>query len=291
MSWFSQAILVLSLASGLAAVAEEPVSYSRDVLPIFRTNCCYCHKPGKAKGGLDLTTHEALLKGGSDGESIKAGNAKGSPLIENICGEEPDMPKDGEPLLPGEIEIISRWIDQGAKADEAANGGTSRPAQSPVYRSLPAVSAMAFSPDGKFLAVAGRHEILLYHSDGSSIVARLAGDSPRLESLAFSRDGSLLVASGGAVSEFGEIQIWDPARGSLIRSIKASNDAFYGVSISPDNQRVAVGCADKLVRVFATGDGKETMRCDNHLDWVFGATFSNDGLHHQLAGSEQRINR
>jgi len=109
-------------------------------------------------------------------------------------------------------------------------------------------------------------------------VSRLAGDSPRLEAVAFSKDGTLIVASGGAVSEFGEIQIWDTNRRELIRSIKASNDTFYGVSISPNNQQVAVGCADKLVRVFNIADGAEVMRCDNHLDWVFGSAFTNDGL-------------
>jgi WD40 repeat protein len=127
------------------------------------------------------------------------------------------------------------------------------------------------------LAVPARHEILLHRADGSGIVARLLGDSPRLEALTFSRDGSLLVASGGAASEFGEIQIWDTAKRELVRSIKASTDTFYGVAISNDNRLVAVGCADKLVRVFNVADGVEVMRCDNHLDWVFGSAFTNDG--------------
>jgi WD40 repeat protein len=38
-----------------------------------------------------------------------------------------------------------------------------------------------------------------------------------------------------------------------------------------------VGAADKLVRVFAVADGNEVMRCDNHLDWVFGTAFTSDG--------------
>jgi WD40 repeat protein len=201
----------------------------------------------------------------------------GSRMFETICGDEPEMPKDSEPLLAEEVELISRWITQGAVPDAPVDTSTRRPAEPPIYRALPAVHALAFSPDGTVLAVPGRHEILLHQADGSGIVARLAGDSPRLESLAFSKDGTLLVASGGAVSEYGEVQIWDVAKRELVRSIKASNDAFYGVSLSPDNQRVAVGCADKLVRVFDIHSGNEIMRCDNHLDWVFGSAFTNDG--------------
>ena len=265
--------------NGTLVIANQgPVSFHRDVLPIFRTNCVVCHKPGKLKGGLDLTTHPALLIGGDAGPAIKAGDAGGSRLFETICGDDPEMPKESEPLLPAEIELIRRWIAEGAFADEPVDTLTRRPAEPPAYDSLPAVHALAFSPDGTLLAVPGRHEILLHHADGSGIASRLLGDSPRLESVVFSHDGTLLVASGGAVSEFGEIQIWDIAKRELVRSIKGSNDSFYGVSVSRDNRQVAVGCADKLVRVFSVADGNEVMRCDNHLDWVFGSAFTNDGL-------------
>ncbi len=260
----------------VATAQEADVSFHRDVLPILRVNCFSCHKPNKAKGGVDLTTHNAFLRGGDTGPIIAAGDAKKSKLIESICGEEPEMPKDAEPLSAREIALISRWITQGAKSDEHAEARTRRPDTPPTYTSLPAIHAMSLSPDGAFLAVPGHHEILLHSTDGLGIVKRLLGDSPRLESVAFSRDGTILVASGGSVSEFGEVQIWDAIKLELLRSIKASNDSFYGVSISPDNHLVAVGCADKLVRVFSIAEGKEVMRCDNHLDWVFGSAFTND---------------
>lgn len=272
-SWL---VFVWTINSSVSA-DEEAVSFHGEVWPILRANCVACHKPGKAKGGLDLTSHASLLRGGDGGQMIKSGDAVGSRLIETICGDEPEMPKDSEPLLPDEVELISRWVAQGAIVDAPVDTSTRRPAISPTYRALPAVHALAFSPDGTILAVPGKHEILLHQANGSGIVARLPGDSPRLESLMFSKDGALLVASGGAISEYGEVQIWDVAKRELIRSIKASNDAFYGVSISPDKQLVAVGCADKLVRVFRISNGDEVMRCDNHLDWVFGSAFTNDG--------------
>jgi hypothetical protein len=259
------------------ALAEDTVSWHRQVVPVLKANCIGCHKPGKAKGGLDLTAHAPLMKGGKNGPVVKPGDVKGSSLVDEICGEEPEMPKDGEPLTEAEVGIISRWISQGAKEDTAFDSSTRRPAQPPVYSALPAVHTMAFSPDGALLAVAGHHEIILHKADGSGIAARLSGDSPRLETVTFSKDGKLLAASGGATSEFGEIQIWNVEKRELVRSIRASNDSLFGVAFSSDNQRVAVGCADKLVRAFTIADGKEVMKCDNHLDWVFGAAFTNDG--------------
>jgi len=272
---FSGPLILLLLLTPV--LADDTVSYYRQVVPILKANCVTCHKPGKAKGGLDLTTHATLLKGSKGGVVIKPGDVSGSEVIESVSGDEPEMPKDGEPLTAAEVDVLSRWISQGAKEDAPADTGTRKPGQPPVYTSLPAVHTMAFSPDGALLAVPGRHEIILHKADGSGVIARLAGDSPRLETVTFSNDGALLAACGGAPSEFGEIQIWEVSKRELIRSIKASSDSLFGVALSPDKVRVAVGCADKLVRVFTIADSKEVMHCDNHLDWVFGAAFSNDG--------------
>jgi WD40 repeat protein len=56
-----------------------------------------------------------------------------------------------------------------------------------------------------------------------------------------------------------------------------SSDSIYGLSWSPTGDRVAVGCADKSVRLFAVADGKELLKFDNHSDWVFATTFTLDG--------------
>lgn len=265
-----------TVTSGQAA--DAPVSFARDVWPVLRANCVSCHRPGKLKGGLDLMSIAAMTKGGEDGPAIRPGAPADSPLISAVSGDEPDMPPEGEPLTAAEVEVLEKWIAGGAVDDTPPEGlGTRRPLSPPVYRALPAVPAIAFSPDGELLAVAAHHEIVVHRVADGTVAGRWIGDSPRLEALAFSRDGRFLAASGGAPSEFGEIQVWDVAAGTLARSIRAGTDALYGIAWSDDGTRLAVGGADKLVRVFDSTTGAPVMQCDSHLDWVFGTAFVHDG--------------
>ncbi len=265
------------LALPALADAAKSASYYHDILPVLKRSCTGCHHPGKLKGGLDLTSYAGLAKGGKHGPAFKAGDPAKSQLMEQISGTEPAMPKEGDPLSTAEVALIAQWVGAGAKDDSPDLSTAVKLAKPPEYSAPPVISALAFSPDGKVLAVSGYHEVLLHQGDGSGLIARLVGESPRIESLAFSSDGKLLAVSGGAPARFGEIQIWDAQTRQELKSFKISEDSLYGVSFSPDNQRLAFGCADKTLRVISAGDGKELLTFDAHGDWVFGAIFTHDG--------------
>lgn len=265
--------------------ADKPVSFHNEVVPVLKRSCTGCHHPGKQKGDLDLTTYAALVKGGKHGASLKAGDPRDSLLVEEISGNEPSMPKEGDPLTKEEVALFERWIAEGAKDDSPTN--SARRTAPIAYVRPPVISALAFSPDGAKLAVSGYHEVLLHSADGSNLIARLAGDSPRIESIAFSPDSRLMAVSGGAPARFGEVQIWNLTSNTLAASYKISIDSLYGVSFSPDSQMLAFGGADKVVRVISVRDGKEVMKFDNHSDWVFGTTWLTDGKR-ILSGSRDR---
>jgi WD40 repeat protein len=263
------------------------VSYYRDVRPIFVANCNACHKPEKMKAELDMTTHAALMKGGKHGKVIEAGDADSSDLVDEISGDDPAMPKDADPLKPAEVALIARWIKEGAKDDTPAPGTAK--VEAPVYTVAPAVTAMAFSPDGSLLAVAGYHEVLLHKADGSGLVARLVGECARIESIAFSADGKLLAAAGGSPAEFGQVQIWDVATHQMLHTYQPSTDSLYGVSFSPDGKTVACGAADKIVRRINVADGKILMEFKAHADWVLATCFTVDGKQLVSGGRDKAL--
>lgn len=270
-----QACLLLVVCSPPLA-AQGSVSFHRQIAPILRENCAGCHHRGKRKGKLDLSTFAALLAGGESGPALVPGDPVGSLLLRRVRGPDPEMPPKGGPLGDEQVGLIARWIELGAK-DDTPRETPARTGAPAVYRVAPPNPALAYSPHGRLLAVAGYHEILVHDAGGDALGVRLVGKSPRIESLAFSADGKWLAAAGGSPGEFGEIQIWNVTQSSLHRSFEVTADTLYGVSLSPDARAVAFGCADKTVRMIRIEDGTQLLEFRNHADWVLGTCFATDG--------------
>ncbi|HVJ80377.1 MAG TPA: DUF1553 domain-containing protein, partial [Planctomycetia bacterium] len=102
----------------LSGVAMGAVDYVKEIKPILQSHCTVCHGALRQNGGLRLDTAALAKKGGDSGAAFEVGKAKSSALIHALRGEEgrDRMPQEAEPLAAAQIELISRWIDEGAKA-------------------------------------------------------------------------------------------------------------------------------------------------------------------------------
>jgi WD40 repeat protein len=265
------------------------VSFYRDIRPVIQDRCQGCHQPAKASGGLVMTSYAAIKKGG---ESEAAGFVPGDPDASEILSQilpsgdtPPAMPKGSAPLKADQVDLIRRWIMEGAVDDTpaAAEAAVDKD-HPPVYTVPPVLTSLDYSPDGALLAVSGYHEVLLHSAnpsaaDASSIVARLIGLSERIESARFSPDGKRLAVTGGSPGRFGEVQIWDITGRELKQSILVTYDTVYGASWSPDGKKVAFGCADNTCRAIDAESGKQVFFQGAHNDWVLDTVFSADGTH------------
>ncbi|MBL9122540.1 MAG: hypothetical protein JNG90_02830 [Planctomycetaceae bacterium] len=267
-----------------APAAETKVSYWKDIRPIFQAQCQGCHQPAKKGGGYLMTDHASLLLEGDGGlPGIEPGSPDESYLMAQILpqGDKPaKMPKGTPPLSAVEVELIRKWIAEGAVDDSPPS--TAAPidaAHPPRYELPPVITALEYSPDGALLAVSGYHEVLLHRADGSELVARLVGISERVQSLAFSPDGKWLAVTGGSPGRFGEVQVWNVADRTLAVSRSMTFDTIYGASWSTDSTRVAFGCADNTVRVIEAATGKQVLFQGAHSDWVLDTIFSTDSSH------------
>lgn len=294
-------VLSFGLIGGLSAAEEKPqsgstsvrISFSKQIRPIFQANCQGCHQPSKAQGGYVMTEFTRLLQAGDSKEKpIVAGKPDESYLIDQITPHDgkAEMPKEKPPLAASDIDLVRQWIAQGA-VDDTPAGNLARfdRKNPPVYSSPVNVTSIDFSSDGKLLAVAGFHEVLLLNPSDGKIVNRLVGISQRIESVRFSPDGKKLAVAGGTPAQSGELQVWDVESGRLSSSIPVGYDTIYGVSWSPDGTKIAVGCGDNSVRAFEVRTGNQVLFQGAHNDWVRDTVFSRDGSHLMSVGRDMTV--
>jgi len=96
--------------------AEKPVDFVRDVRPILAKNCFGCHGPDdkqrKAKLRLDVEESARAKK------AVVRGDPNASKLVQRVAsGDEDRMPPPdaGKALAPEQIELLKRWVKEGAK--------------------------------------------------------------------------------------------------------------------------------------------------------------------------------
>ena len=114
------ALCVFILAGGSIASAGTLPTFAENVQPILEANCLVCHGADAPQQGLDLRTAPAILRGGNSGPAIEIGASTKSLLVERIVAG--TMPPGDARLAEGEIEVIRRWIDEGAGQEAGVLG-------------------------------------------------------------------------------------------------------------------------------------------------------------------------
>lgn len=115
------ALAASSCVAGARAGEPGKVDFGREILPILTDNCLLCHGPDAKtrKADLRLDAKEAALR--SKHPVIVPGRSDESELFHRIQSVDPDEkmppPKSGRTLSNRQIELLGRWIDEGAHWD------------------------------------------------------------------------------------------------------------------------------------------------------------------------------
>jgi len=127
---FLFSVTLLGTAAALPAEAPRPgaevgapdddptaLTFESRIRPLLKTHCFHCHgenPDGKLKAKLDVRLRRFLIHGGRSGPAIVPGKRNESLLYQNLA--KGDMPPEdvSKRPTPQEIELIGRWIDQGA---------------------------------------------------------------------------------------------------------------------------------------------------------------------------------
>jgi hypothetical protein len=279
----------LLLAAPLSAA--EPVSFSRQVSPFLVRYCVECHSGDDPKGGLNLATYAGLRAGGEHGAVLVPGKANASRIVRLVEGKaRPAMPpKKALQPAAGEPSVLRQWIDGGAVDDTASTPVATLPPIKTRTAAKPPVAAVAYRPDGKVLAAAGRNEVVLIDSPTGDVVGTLPGIGGKITALAFNNDASHFAVASGEPGARGEVRVYAALPGSPLFTIAAHRDLVYGLAFSPDGRTLATCSYDRLVRLWNVADGKEIRTLKDHSDAVYAVAFSPDGKLLATAAADRSV--
>jgi WD40 repeat protein len=165
---------------------------------------------------------------------------------------------DGKTLATTATE--GNWIHPTIRLWDARSGQLKATLQWQGSKDWSPVEAMAFSPDGKMLAIGAPDKtVLLCDAKSSRPNATLRGDTDRVVLLAFSADGKTL-ATG---SRDGMARLWDARTGHLKRTLpfrtlpfKNGSEWSWALAISPDGKAAATAGWDGAVRLWDARSGQ-----------------------------------
>jgi WD40 repeat protein len=298
-------------------VAADAPTYWGEIRPLLRKHCTVCHSAKNIKeidvsGGLGLDSFDATMKGTKQ-PVIVPGKSKDSVLVHllTIKDETKRMPKDAPPLPAEAVELISRWIDGGAKEGTKPDTVAAAPPAASARRlkkldivlstnavppkgifseanpakleltlkagPLPPVTAVAYSPDGQRLAVGSYGQVTIWDLRTGSPVKVLTSVLGAVNDVRFSPDGKLLAVGGGQPSARGDLRLFQTDTWQLAGHLGGHDDVVFSVSFSPDSKRLASASFDKTVRIWELGAQKQLLKLDAHSDFVYAVSFSADG--------------
>lgn len=311
---FATIVLLLALLlSLLPASAEDKINYTDHILPLVEANCSKCHNPDRHKADLDLTSYQAALKGSADGAIVVSGNVDSSKLWKSLThAEEPFMPPNRPKLADKDLDTFRKWIADGlletagGKAIAAAKpefdlalkpedlakpeGPPPMPKEwpsEPVIHTarMRAITGLAASPWAPLVAVAGQQQILVYNSDTLELLGIVPFGEGEPVNVTFSRNGKLLLASGGRGAKSGRVVLWDVVSGEHLMTLGQEYDTVLAADLRPDQSQVALGGPGRLVKLLSTETGELLHKMKKHTDWVTALAYSPNG---QILASADR---
>ncbi|HUR44962.1 MAG TPA: DUF1549 domain-containing protein [Candidatus Saccharimonadales bacterium] len=274
--------VLLTVGSNPLGAASRPGKGTEQVMQLLKLECASCHSPEKKKGGLVLTSREALLKGGENGAVLEPGKPDSSLLLKALLrGADPHMPPKKQ-LSDAQVSLLRNWVKAGAEWDTRAFEEDPFLGHSVVLAALPTqyrpILALALSADGKKLAFA-RGGVVNIHEVGKTnypLIASIEAFQDAPQSLVWSPDGQTLLSGG-----FRKIVLFE---GEGNRTSRSFTNGLVGVVTGIrflNEQRLIV--ADSVaglggfVRVMELSSGKVIESWKAHSDAIYGFDCSADG--------------
>lgn len=186
--------------------------------------------PATGKPGTKLTgptDWQLALAFSPDGKTLAAGGYDGKLRVWDVAGGKRTLKVEALPPLPANT-----------------------PKDAPL-RSANVVSALAYSPDGKTIALGGSEAAIhLFQAADGKLMRSLPGHTSSVSALVFHPSGTLLVSA----SKDRTLRLWNPATGQMIKALEGHTAWVQGVAFMAQGTRLASVGADQTVRLWDLTD-------------------------------------
>ncbi|MFN8211740.1 MAG: caspase family protein [Bacteroidales bacterium] len=114
------------------------------------------------------------------------------------------------------------------------------------------VTAVAYSPDGKFIATGSEDKtVKLWRRTDGKEIRTFQGNISAISSVEINRQGSLILS----VTNNGTLTVWDLNTGKLVRQFKPADDRFTCASFHPDGAKIITGTRKSYISLWDIASG------------------------------------
>ncbi len=153
------------------------------------------------------------------------------------------------------------------------------------------LSAVAFSPDGKTLAVGGYREVLLWDLVQGRLAKRIGAGQigTMVQAVLFTKDGKSLAAAEGTPYAAGGVRVFDLQSGQATINFHEPRGAVLSLDLSPDGKLLAAGCSDAAAYVWSLPDKKLVSTLKDQSLAVSSVSFAPNGKYLATASLDKTV--
>ena len=145
---------------------------------------------------------------------------------------------------------------------------------SSIRGGIAATNAVAWSPDGKYLAIGGLGPAAILDPATAQVVGYYGPHGGAAHAVAFSPDGTFLAVG----RDDSTVQVWNITTHTNAYTYIGHTADVFTIAWSPNGQRIASGGADSTVQVWDALTGNHAYTYRGHLDYYWGHLTSNQSV-------------